>query len=191
MEAMTIKKNGSFLPDNYQVPDKAKQFMKLEVGDNPFRILSAPLLGWVFFNDENKPVRRGFDEGEFTIEELKVLKAKKNDKGEYEGSRHFWILLIWSYKHNAPKVLEITQISILKPLYSLINDEDWGDLRGYDININRVGAGKNDTEFTTMPKPHKPLSNEIEDLIANLEDKKLLDLNAIWKGEYPFQIYNW
>jgi hypothetical protein len=187
----TLATRGTFLPENYQVPDKAKQFMKLEVGDNHFRILSSPLLGWVFFNEENKPVRRSFEEGEFTHEELAELKAKRNDKGEFEGSRHFWIMLVWSYKYNAPKILELTQISIIKPLCGLIEDEDWGDLRGFDINIKREGTGKNDTEFTTTPKPHKPLAPEIEDVIETLDKSRLLDLNAIWKGEYPFQIYNW
>lgn len=189
MGELTTK--GSFLPEAYQVPDKTKQFMKLEVGDNHFRILSAPLLGWVFFNEDNKPVRRSFDEGEYTAEELTEFKGKRNDKGEFEGSRHFWVMLIWSYKHKAPKILEITQISILKPLYGLINDEDWGDLRGYDINIKREGAGKTDTQFETVPKPHKPLSQEVQEVIKELEENDLIDLNAIWQGKYPFEIYNW
>ena len=186
-----LKKRGDFLPPAYQVPDKAKQFMKLKPGDNVIRILSAPLLGWVIFTEEKKPVRRHIEEGEFTSEDMIDLKAKRNDKGEFEGAKHFWVLLVWSYAENAPKILEITQVSVLKPLYQLTEDEDWGDLRDFDINVNRVGTGMTDTEFSVTPKPHKPLLAEIEAVLQDLEEKELLDLEAIWKCEYPFEIYNY
>ncbi|MBK3516681.1 hypothetical protein [Carboxylicivirga marina] len=186
-----IAKRGEFLPETYQVPDKNRQFMKLTPGDNNIRILSAPLLGFVIFTEDKKPVRKPIEEGDFTIEELESLKAKKNDNGEYEGSKHFWIMLVWSYEAEAPKILEITQISVLKPLHELSQKEKWGDLRDYDIDITRVGTGKLDTEFSVMPEPKEELSNEIRAVVGELEEKKLLDLNAIWKGEYPFEIYNW
>ncbi len=188
---MTKMTKGSFLPETYQVPDKAKQFMKLTPGDNLLRILSAPLLGWVFFTEDMQPIRRSFDEGEYTTEELMDLKGKKRESGEFEGSKHFWIMLVWDFEADAPKILELTQVSILKPLYGLISDEDWGDLRGYNVNIKREGTGKNDTSFEVVPKPKKILSKKIEETIKALDDNHLLDLNAIWQGKYPFEIYNY
>jgi len=185
------KERGSFLPEAYQVPDKTRQFMKLTPGDNLIRVLSSPLLGYVVFTEDKKPMRKAIDEGSFTIEELEEIKAKRNEEGEYEGAKHFWVMLVWDYAKKAPKILEVTQVSVLKPLYALVTDEDWGDLRDFDVNINRVGTGKNDTEFAVTPKPHKPLKPEVQAVITELEEKKLLDLNAIWKGEYPFEIYNW
>ena len=165
--------------------------MKLTPGDNVIRVLSAPLLGFVVFTEDKKPLRKHIEEGDFTLEELEKAKAKRNENGEFEGSKHFWVMLVWDYSAKAPKILEITQISILKPLYALANNEKWGDLRNFDININRVGTGKNDTEFSVIPNPHETISQEIEEVIKELEEKSLLDLNAIWKGEYPFEIYNW
>ena len=72
---------------------------------------------------------------------------------------------------------------------ALFNDPDWGDLREYDINIQREGTGRFDTEFTIIQKPHKPLSKEIVKAIETLENNNLLDLSAIWRGEYPFEKY--
>jgi len=187
----SISKNGTFLPTGYKVPDKSKQFMKLTPGDNVIRALSTPLIGWVIFTEDKKPIRRHMDEGEFTREDMRQLKAKKKEDGDFESAKHFWFLLVWDYNAKAPKCLEITQVSVLKPLYSLVENPKWGDPRKYDININRVGTGKNDTEFTVTPEPHSPLLQETEDAIAILEESKLLDLDAIWKGEYPFEIYNW
>lgn len=185
------EKRGEFLPKEYQVPDKTKQFMKLAPGDNLIRVLSPPMLGWVVFTEDKKPVRRHIEEGEFSSKELNDMKAKRNEDGVFEGNKHFWVMLVWDYSAKAPKILEITQISIIKPLYGLLKDEDWGDLRDFDINIKREGTGKNDTTFEVTPKPHKKISEETKRCIDMLYEKNLIDLNAIWKGEYPFEIYNW
>ncbi|CAL2084860.1 hypothetical protein [Tenacibaculum sp. 190524A02b] len=185
---LTNQKN--FLPGDYRLPDKSKQFMKLEVGDNLIRVLSNPLLGYVFFDEECKPVRRPYANGDFTKEELTEFKAKKNEKGEFEGSKHFWILLVWDYRSNSPKILEVTQISILKPLFSYTQDEDWGDLRKFNININKTGTTKNDTEYSVMPKPHRELEDEIKEVMTTLVENDMIDLEAIWEGKYPFESYN-
>ena len=181
----------SFLPKDYILPDKSKQFLKLEVGDNVVRFLTRPLMGYVFFNNENKPVRRGVMEGDFTQKELEEQNAKKGKDGTFEGSRHFWLMLGWSRKHKAPKVIEITQISILKSLHKLIEDKDWGDPRKYDVNINRTGTGELDTEYEVTPKPHKPIDESILKIHKELEEKGLLDLENIWKNEYPFLAYEY
>lgn len=185
-----------FLPDGYLLPDKSRQFMKLEPGDNPIRILSGPLVGYVFFTEDKKPVRRPYDPdsrtlGDFTREELVKMNARKNEEGNFEGSRHFWMMLVWDRKTNSPKVLEITQITIIKSLYNLLEDKNWGDLRRFDINIRREGTGRFDTEFNVSPKPHKALNKEVLKLMDELRQNGLFDLNAIWEGKYPFAKYVW
>lgn len=185
---------GSFLPKSYQLPDKSKQFMKIKPGDNVVRFLSNPLTGWLVFTEDKKPVRRPYDEksntlGDFTKAEMEEMKAKKVENGEFEGSRHFWIALVWDRNSNTPKILEITQITIIRALMNLYKDEDWGDLRQYDVNIHREGTGQFDTEFSVNPKPQKPLTENIVETIQKLEENGLLDLDAIWKGDYPFEKY--
>lgn len=186
--------NESFLPENYTLPDKSKQFMKIEQGDNVVRFLSSPIAGWVFFDENNKPVRRKYDPsiptlGDYSKEELKELKAKKGDNGDFEGSRHFWIALVWCRKSKAPKILEITQVQILNPILALNKDEDWGNPINYDININRTGTGKTDTTYTVTPKPHKEFDDDINMVLLELEENNLLNLDSIWDGGYPFEKY--
>lgn len=181
--------SGDFYQEGYRLPDKKKQFMKFEVGDNHFRILSAPLMGFVHFNNENKPVRKLFVDGDFSEEEMKQNKAKKDaDSGNYEGSRHFWALIVWSYNHSAPKILEITQSTIMKAIDSHVKDQDWGDPRAYDIVVTRTGTGKTDTEFSLRAKPKKELSKDISDIVIELENK--CNLNALMSGDYPFKNYD-
>ncbi len=186
---------GRFLPDNYQIPDKAKQFLKLDTGDNVIRFLSNPLMGWVFFSEDNKPVRRQYDAtsptlGDFSKEEMTELRAKiDKETGAFEGSRHFWLGLVWDTKTESPKILELTQSTILKPMYNLFTDKDWGDLRNYDVNIHKEGSTKNNTEYSISPKPAKPLSKDIIAVVEELEANNLLDLSAIWRNEYPFEKY--
>lgn len=192
MDTTTLTPQHNFLPQGYKVPDKSRQFLKLKQGENRVRFLSSPLLGSVVFSEDKKPFRKDFTLGEFTAEELAEIKPKIDpDTGNPETPKHFWIALVWDYSENAPKVLEITQISILKTLYTLANDEDWGDLRTFDIVINKTGSSKFDTEYSVIQKPHKALTEEIQSVVDELEAKQLLNLELIWKGEYPFISYNY
>ncbi len=186
-----LSTSNAFFPSDYVVPDKSKQFMKLTPGDNIIRILSSPLLGYVVFGKDKKPRRKSFGLGDFTKSELAELEPKLKDDGTPEGSKHFWIMLVWDFSENIPRILEVTQTSILKPLFAYAQDEDWGDLRTFNVNINRVGTGVNDTEFKVMAKPHKPLPKTIVDEVNTLVETGMLDLEAIWRGEYPFENYNY
>lgn len=191
----TIKQvdHTDFLPQGYTVPDKARQFMKLQNGDNIIQVLSTPMLGWVIFTEDKKPVRKEFTEGNnnFTKQELIDHKAKKNEEGQFEPPKHFWLLLIWDYETNSPKILEITQISIIKKLTAYIKDEDWGDLRDYKINITRSGTSKNDTEYDVIAKPKKDLPENVANFLKEAQEKNIVNLSAIWDGQYPFEIYNY
>ena len=189
-----ISTQSDFLPESYLLPDKSKQFMKITPGDNVVRFLSSPLTGWVFFNEDSKPQRRKYDPsinslGDFSNEELIEAKCKRNSAGELEGSRHFWMALVWDFESDTPKILEITQITIIKSLVGLFNDADWGDLRGYNINVHRKGTGQFDTEFEVTPKPHKALPKKVTDVVEELTESALINLDAIWEGNYPFEKY--
>lgn len=183
----------SFLPEGYTVPDKARQFMKLQNGDNLVRVLTSPLLGWVIFTEDKKPVRKEFIDGNnnFTKDELIEFKAKKNEEGHIEAPKHFWMLLVWDFQTNSPKVLEVTQVSIIKKLHAYLKDEDWGDLREYNVNITRSGTNKNDTEYDVIAKPKKDLPEQAQKFVQEMKTKGLVNMAAIWEGQYPFELYNW
>lgn len=57
---------------------------------------------------------------------------------------------------------------IQKQLKALLNDEDWGDLEGYDVTVTRTGK-ELETKYTIMPSPKsiRPLSDEERDLVAD------------------------
>ena len=47
-----------FLPDNYKRPEpSAGNYAKLEDGQNRYRILSEARVGWLYWTEDNKPVR--------------------------------------------------------------------------------------------------------------------------------------
>jgi hypothetical protein len=48
-------------------------------------------------------------------------------------------MVVWNYIDKQVQILEITQASIRKALEELEANEDWGDLRGYDITVKREG----------------------------------------------------
>lgn len=47
-----------FLPTGYAVPKAPSDYMKFEDGKNKFRILSAPLMGFMYWTKDKKPVRQ-------------------------------------------------------------------------------------------------------------------------------------
>ena len=189
MSEQLLAEQTDFLPTDYILPDASRQYFKPQPGDNPIRVLSSPILGYIVFTDENKPVRKRFEEGDFTNEELETVSAKKDNSGHFEGGKHFWSIIIWNNTEDRPQVWEVTQISILKKLNTLAKDPDWGDLRKFDLNINRTGSGKNDTDYDVISKPHKPIPKKVIETITGIEERGELDLEALWEAKPMFTSY--
>lgn len=192
-DAVMVQENeqNRFLPENYRIPKKSDQFMKVTVGKHKVRIMAAPIRGFVFFAEEieketgdkvYKPVRRTEDFGDFTTQEMIEAGGKMNDKGKIEGSKYFWLMLVWNYKEQRFQVLEITQTTVLEGLMRFIEDGDYGDPRGYDITIERTGTGKNNTKYSVIPSPPKQVDQEISDTFSQLT----YNLGAVLENEYPF-----
>jgi hypothetical protein len=163
----------SWLPENYEKPvASGGNYMKLQDGANKLRILSAPILGYEYWTDENKPVR------------LKVMPEESPEDMKSEGKvKHFWAFVVWNYKEKRMQILELTQVSIQGPITDLVNSEDWGNPQEYDLTITKKGQ-KLDTEYTVQPSPHKAISSEA---VQAYEHAKV-DLNALFKGEDPFGV---
>jgi hypothetical protein len=163
-----MEANTDFLPQGYETPKGNSSYMKLEKGDNKFRIMSKPLLGWVDWDDK-KPVRfKMADKPTAPIDPKKPLK-------------HFWAMIVWDYKAEQVRILELTQNSIQSAIKGLVNDADWGAPYSYDIKVVRTGDGM-DTEYQVNPVPHKPMSNEM----MNAFIAKPIQLDLLITGEDPF-----
>ena len=158
----------TFLPQGYTVPKSSGGYMKLVDGDNKFRILSAPILGWEDWQDK-KPIRFRFDQ-----KPMSSIDPEKKVK-------HFWAMIVWNYADEEIQILEITQSSIKKALEARCSDEEWGAPYFYDIKIKRSGEALN-TEYDVTPVPHKPLPAHIRKKF----DEKPCNLEALFDGADPF-----
>lgn len=159
----------NFLPKNYEAPKANSGYMRFQKGENKFRILSEPILGWIDWKD-NKPIRyRYSDEKPEAFNESKPVK-------------HFWAMIVWDYLDARVKILEITQATVRDSLMELIRDKDWGDPYHYDIKVIKSGEEKT-TKYSVNPLPHKPVSYQIKDAFKAVP----IDLEALFEGADPFQ----
>ena len=161
--------NNEWFPEGYTTPSDVSSFMKLEDGDNTFRILSKPVVGYEYWTTESKPVR-----SREKFEETPNIKLTK--EGKPTTVKHFWSFLVYNYKVNAIQSLELTQASVMKAMKALIENPKWGNPAGYDITINRTGKELL-TKYAVVPNPHSALTPEIEEAFANTT----IDLEDIFK----------
>ena len=165
-----------FLPTSYEVPSSQSNYMKWAEGDNRFRILSSPIIGWEAWEDlpdgKRKPIRTTVDKP-FTVDQVEDPTTIK----------HFWAMAVWDYQEEKIRILEITQKGIQRTLRALSKDPDWGTpVQTYDIVVTRKGKTLNDTEYSVLPKPAKKLDEGILQMYKDMT----IDLTALYRGEDPF-----
>ena len=165
------------LPQNVQIP-KSSQFSKLQDGMNRFRFLSDVVTGWEGWKN-NKPFRHEGDTCRIKPEDVDL-----NQNGN-PNINYFWAMVVWDYREKRVSILELTQKTIMTPFYELEQNEDWGDLKKYDITISKKKEGGK-TTYIVQPIPHKPITTEIEN--AFLESK--VDLRKLFDGKYPMSTEN-
>lgn len=161
------------IPKNTEIPKGSSQFAKLQDGKNRFRILSEIVTGWELWKDK-KPVRH---EGQ--VCKFKPEDADLNPNGK-PNINYFWAMVVWNYEEKQVQTLEITQKTIMSPLYDLEQNPDWGDLREYDIEINKKKEGDK-TSYNVLGIPPKKVSKEILDEYS----KTKIDLKKLFDGKYP------
>lgn len=162
--------NENFFGDpNYKMP-VTSNYMKFKDGENTFRVLSSAITGYVYFNTENKPIRSQHD--------FDVTPGKKED-GEV---KHFWAFAVWNYADERVQILELTQKGVMGFIQSLVSNKRWGNPTGYDITVNKSGAGLK-TDYEVMANPHSPL----EQKIAEAWSKCRVDLRELYTNGDPFK----
>lgn len=164
----------TFLPEGYEVPEAPSKYMRLVKGTNRFRILTKPIFGneyWIETKDGRKPVRKRPDEN------IDLEEVDRDDQ-----IKHFWAMPVWNYEIGAIQVLEITQRSILKEIYNIAKDSDWGSPLGYDISIEKTGDGM-ETRYSVNPKPLKPTDPKI---VAQFNELKSFDISRLYDNGDPF-----
>lgn len=152
-----------------------------------FRILGSPISGWLAWGRKRDvqgakdlPVR--WPRGERAPRGI-VYQAD-TQTGELRAPQQFVAFAVWDYAAKKVRVMEITQVSILKPLKEHADSEDWGPPTEYDIGITRKDEqGK--TSYSVQAKPKKPLNEEATEAWAALRSAGF-DLEALFKGKDPF-----
>lgn len=164
-----------FFPEDYEIPKVGGSYMKLEDGENHFRILTVPVVGYEYWTADNKPVR-----SRELPKETPNIKQTKD--GEDTKVKHFWAMTVWNYKTKNIEVLQVAQSTVQKAILALSRDKDWGSPLEYDLKVTRSGSGF-DTEYAVTPRPKTPLAEEIA--LAFGEAK--INLEALLDGNNPFE----
>lgn len=161
--------SNSFLPDDYKLPKGDSAYLKFQEGENKFRILSAPILGFEDWENK-KPVRFRMDnKPKQSIDPSKPVK-------------HFWAMICWDYSSGSIKIVQITQATIQKTIQTLQADPDWGSPVEYDLKVTKKTVGDR-TEYNVTPSPKKPITQEMIDAFA----RKKCDLEMLFDGLDPFK----
>lgn len=164
----------SLNPKDYEKHASSGGYMKLKEGENKFRVMSDTITGWEYWTNANKPVR-----SESYPESFPDI--RKNPDGS-SNVKAFCAFIVWNYNEKSLQILELTQKKIRETLEAIMKDEDYGELKGYDVTIIREGEGLN-TQYQVTPKPPKPVAKEIAEAYANTK----IDLKALFKGEDPYE----
>lgn len=162
--------NNFFPTENYKIPETSN-YLKFKEGETTFRVLSSAIVGWQYFNTDNKPVRskEPFDE----------IPADLKKGGRIN---HFWAFVVYNVEAKKIQVCELTQRSIMAPIEALIKNKKWGDPKQYDITVTRKGTGLQDTEYSVMPNPASPIQTEVIEKYK----KANINLQALFEGLDPF-----
>lgn len=163
------------IPKNVSIPKSKGQFAKFQDGKNRVRILSDIVVGWEGWKN-NKPFRHEGD-----VCKIKPEQVDLNQNGN-PNINYFWAMIVYNYTQGMIQVLEITQKTIMGALKTLEDSADWGDLKNYDIEINKSKVGDK-TTYNCVSIPPKALAPEILKLVSETK----VDLKAIFKGDYPME----
>ncbi len=156
-------------------PASSSQFAKLQDGINRFRFLSDVVFGWEGWKD-NKPFRHEGMECKIKPEQVDLNQNQKPN------INFFWAAVVWNYKEKKIQVLELTQKTIMSSLYDYEQKEEFGDIKGYDVEINRIKENDK-VKYLTAGMPPKAVSKEIKKAYESTEVK----LEALFEGKYPME----
>jgi hypothetical protein len=120
---------------------------KMKEGENRIRIVCKPISGHIDWKD-NKPLRYRPE-------------AKPKPSDPLKPVKKFWMCYVWDYAREGLYMLELTQGGIISSLRAYANDEDYGDLTGYDIKITKKGTMK-ETKYSVTASPPKPMADVIK-----------------------------
>src|SRR5690348_1619226 len=170
----------TFLPDGYQTPVTASNYMELAEGLNSLRVLSPAIVGYEWWTEDadgqRKPVRVRTEEE--VPEEIRTTTDRR------ARARHFWAFVVYNNDAKAVQVLVVKQQTIMGAIEALIRNPKWGDPRDYDLLIEKAKTGtrERDVEYSVLPEPKASVDLGIAELFQQMP----IDLEALFAGADPF-----
>jgi hypothetical protein len=158
-----------FLPAGYELPKPESTFLTLEEGENRLRILSRAVVGWEAWID-GEPKRAEGQDNPFNPDDVDF-----DEKYQRPNMSHFWAFIVWNANTKKIQLWQVAQRSILSGLWTLLQQEEWGDPRGYGIIVTKT-VTKKKTEYKVNGIPHKPISADITKAL----ETTTLSLNKIF-----------
>ncbi len=155
-----------FTNEDYKIPSTSN-YMKFAEGENAFRVLSPAVIGWEYFNKDNKPVRQH--------EAFETIPSDIKKDGTI---KHFWAFIVYNYEDKRVQILELTQKGIMKTIQAYVKNPKWGKPTDYDFIVNREGSGL-DTEYAVSVNPKAPAPDVV------VPD---YNLEALFYGNDPFDM---
>jgi len=139
----------------YDIPSGSGNFLKLEDGANKIRICTKALE--VAYHEDKSGGK--YSTTVCSDEACELCKAGKPKKFKYA-------FLVLNRKDGKPYVYE-SPITVFRQIVAYETNAEYGDIRKYDITINKEGIARN-TTYTIMPSPNKSeLSDKEVTMIAD------------------------
>jgi hypothetical protein len=179
-----MSKELNFLPEEYEEAKEKESskssgdgYMKFKEGENRFRILTKPVVGWLWWVDSDGNIVEKGSKPQKGNKPVRVDAQTNMTPEQWQNAKLFWAMQVWNYNENKAQILELTQVSIRDEIQSLIKDKDWGDPREYDLVVTRYEDEK--TSYSVKPKPHKPFDRKGKDI-------PVVVLEALFKNKDPY-----
>ena len=166
----------------YAVPKGESRYLKFEEGATEFMPLASAIIGWSYWNKDNKPVRFS-EKPEGAVEDLPDIRT--DQYGNFKLS-HFWVFPVIECATGKVKILEITQGTVQQQIRKYALNEKWGSpVQKYTFTVDRDESG-NITKYSTMANP---LSETPEDWMNEWKQVEAngFDLNELYSGGDPFK----
>lgn len=169
-----------FLPEGYEAPEVPSNYMKLEEGENQFRVLGEAIIGYEWWEDvAGKRTPKRVE----SIDDVPEVYAQSSDYRKQ--AKHFWAFPVLNRKANQIQIFEITQKSIMDMLEGLVMSKSWGDPLAYDIVITKkkTGPEPKDVEYSVRPEPKE----ELDAGVKALYDSMNVEVKKLFEGGDPFE----
>ena len=127
-------------------------YTKFENGENAIRIVSEVISGWECWiggEGNRKPVRQEF---QFKAKQLEDLGVCENNGNPSKKQDQFYACIVWNHNTEQFECWTPKQSTIKQAIYSLSENEKWGNPNDYDLVITKTGSGM-ETRYSIMPEP--------------------------------------